>query len=90
MAPKIKVRVKRKLPKVSGAYDLWIERNVRGLWRSIPIGIARDLDEAIEQALQCLPKDANGLCQWEYLHDGVLYWEARGRYARITARILDN
>ena len=81
-------RVERKLPKVSGAYDLWIERNVRGLWRSIPIGVAPDLDTAIGRALECLPKDADGLNQWEYLHDGVLYWEARNRYARITARIL--
>jgi len=78
----------RKLPRVSGAYDLWIERHARD-WKLIPMGIAHDLDGAIKQALECLPKDADGLCQWEYLHDGVLHWAARKRYARITARILD-
>jgi hypothetical protein len=95
MAPQIKIREKgaRKLPSVSGAYDLWISGSEipgmpRPSWRLIPLGICADVGEAIEAALAVLPRDENFLSQWEYLHDGVLVWQAHGRYARLTARIL--
>lgn len=94
--PQIKIRVKgeREFPKVSGAYDLWVSGSEipgmpRATWRLIPLGICRDMAAAIDAAFLSLPRDMQGLNQWEYLNDGVIVWQAHARYARITARILD-
>jgi len=95
MAPQIKIRARgeRELPEVSGAYDLWVSGSVipgmpRPQWCLIPLGICENVGEAIDAALRILPRDENGESQWDYLHDGVLVWQAHARYARLTARIL--